>query len=138
MREVFQTEIKPKSSDRTFGLVMATVCLLVAFVPCWNGHPPRWFWVAPGAGFASFALLLPLSLRPLHLAWLRFGLVMQMIVSPFVLGLIYFGLFFPLGLWVRWRQDPLARRFDPAAASYWIVRDPATNPDPADRMPEQF
>jgi hypothetical protein len=51
---------------------------------------------------------------------------MNAVVSPVVLGAIFFGVFTPAGFVMRLvGRDAMARRFDPAAKSYWVKRDPA-------------
>jgi Saxitoxin biosynthesis operon protein SxtJ len=47
------------------------------------------------------------------------------VVSHAVLALVYFLILTPIGLAMRlFGRDPLARRFDPRASSYWIPRGP--------------
>jgi hypothetical protein len=50
-------------------------------------------------------------------------------VSHVILALVYYLVFTPVGLAMRiFRYDPMKRRFDDAAQSYWVVRDPAATP----------
>lgn len=54
------------------------------------------------------------ALLPLNKAWMRFGLLLGMIVSPIVLGLIFFGLFTPLAFFMRISgRDELRLKFKP-------------------------
>ena len=68
---------------------------------------------------------------------MKLGLVMFKVVNPVVLALIYGLTMVPIGLLMRLTgRDPLRLRIDPAAESYWIVREP---PGPApDTMINQF
>jgi hypothetical protein len=51
------------------------------------------------------------------------------VVSHVILALVYYLVFTPVGLAMRiFRYDPMNRRFDDAAQSYWVVRDPAATP----------
>ena len=51
------------------------------------------------------------------------------VVSTLLLGLIYYGLFTPVGLLFRvLGRDSMNRKFDPTADSYWIVRDERRTP----------
>jgi hypothetical protein len=83
------------------------------------------------------ALLWPAVLAPLNRIWTRFGLLLHRIVSPVVLGVMFFGVVTPMGLVMRaLGKDPLRLRFDPAARTYWIERRP---PGPApDTLNNQF
>lgn len=81
--------------------------------------------------FALLAVLAPHWLAPLNRGWLALGLLLGRVLTPVIMGLIYFGLVTPLAILARWRGvDPMRRRFDAAAQSYWIRRDPP-GPDPA-------
>jgi len=63
-------------------------------------------------------------LLPFNKLWMRFGFLLGLIVSPIVLGFIYFGLFTPISLIMRLvRRDELRLRLK-NRTSYWIIRDP--------------
>jgi hypothetical protein len=58
------------------------------------------------------------------------------VVSHVLLGLIYFGLLTPVGWLMKlFGYDPMERRFDRAAASYWVERERQTD---AGRYFKQF
>lgn len=62
-------------------------------------------------------------LLPLNKLWMQFGLLLGMIVSPIVLGLIFFGLFTPIALLMRLiGRDELCLNFV-ERNSYWIKRN---------------
>ncbi len=62
-------------------------------------------------------------LLPLNKLWMSFGLLLGMIVSPIVLGLIFFGIFTPIALLMKlFRRDELRLRFK-NKKSHWIVRN---------------
>jgi len=70
----------------------------------------------------------PRSLRWVYLALSYATYPIGFVVSHVVLGLIYYLVFTPVGLIMRlFRYDPLTRRFEAQAASYWKTR---TNPKP--------
>ena len=67
----------------------------------------------------------PTLLRPLNRAWMLLGLTLGRMITPIIMGLIFFGILTPIAWLARRRgADPMRRSFDPAAATYWIVRDP--------------
>src|SRR5262249_10838160 len=125
------------SSDRSFGLVFAGFFLIVGTWPLVHGRPLRVWAVGVAAVFLIAALVNPTWLGPLNRLWLRLGLLLQLIVSPVVLGLLFFLTVTPIGLLMRLTgKDPLRLRFDPLARSYWVERRP---PGPApDTMRQQF
>ena len=62
------------------------------------------------------------ALLPLNKLWMRFGLLLGMIVSPIVIGIIFFGLFTPIAMLMRLSgRDELRLKFT-QKASHWISR----------------
>ena len=62
------------------------------------------------------------ALLPLNKLWIRFGLLLGMIVSPIVLGVLFFGLFTPIAVLMRLSgRDEMRLRFS-RKASHWITR----------------
>ncbi len=125
------------SSDRSFGLVFAAVCALMAALGWWKGRPHAPYWTGAAATFATVALARPSLLGPLNRAWTRLGLLLFHVVNPIVMFLLYVLAIVPVGLVMRiLGKDPLRLRFEPVAASYWIPREP---PGPApETMKDQF
>ena len=116
----------PESSDRSFGVVFAGVFALIACWPLWAAQSPRWWALGVAATFALAAVVRPQILHPLNRAWLALGRLLHLVVSPLVMGAIFFLCVTPIG-WVMRRRGKdvlsLARRSD--LSSYWITRDRA-------------
>jgi hypothetical protein len=90
-----------------------------------------------GAAFLAAALLRPAVLAPLNRVWTRFGLLLHRIVSPVVLGIMFFVVITPMGLIMRaLGKDPLRLRLEREARSYWIERRPPG--PPPDTLNNQF
>jgi len=128
--------LKP-GSNRNFGFVFAAVFAVIALLPLWGGHPVRWWALIVAAVFALAALVKPDVLAPLNYVWFRFGMLLSRVMSPLVMGAVFFLCVTPLALLMRlFGKDPLALKYDRAAASYWIARTP---PGPAPgSMKNQF
>ena len=110
-------------SDRKFGWTFAILFFLVGAF----SHP--WM-MAVGAALAVITLTRAHWLAPFKGAWMKFGEVLNRVVSPIVMGVIFFAVFTPVAIVMRLAgRDALARRYEPAAPSYWKRRDP---PGPAD------
>ncbi len=113
------------SSNRSFGLVIAAALAIFglwAFV--FRGGDVRWWLVVPALVFVAAALVAPQTLAPLNRLWTRLGLLMHRVVNPVVMAAMYYGVVTPTGVIVRaLGNDLLKLRRDPAAASYWVVRD---------------
>ena len=69
----------------------------------------------------TLALLAPALLRPIQKGWLRIGGVLGYVNMRILLSLIFYAVLTPIG-WLRRiaGNDPLQRRFDKKALSYWI------------------
>ena len=110
-------------SDRKFGWTFAALFFLAGAF----SHP--WM-MAVGAAFAVVTLTRAHWLAPLKHAWMKFGELLNRVVSPIVMGIIFFAVFTPVAFVMRLaRRDALDRAYDPAAPSYWKRRDP---PGPGD------
>ena len=125
------------SSDRTFGLVFAALFVLIAVWPLIHSLSPRWWAGAIAAAFAIIAVVKPALLAGLNRLWTKLGILLGKVVSPIALGILYYGVLFPLGVVMRLTgQDPLRLKRDGAATSYWISRKPPG--PPPDSMTNQF
>jgi len=117
-------------SDRAFGLVMAGACAVFGSLPLLRLHAPVWWLYGVGAVFLAVALTRPALLAPLNRLWTRFGLLLHRVVSPVMLGAMYYGVMVPAGLIMRLvGRDPLRLKRDPRATTYWVERQPP-GPEP--------
>ncbi len=100
------------------------------------------FWAEGGAGwkpvaFWSLALVVPAAggvrpglLRVVYVAAATLTLPLGMLLSWIILMVIYYLVLTPIGLVLRLAgYDPMRRRFDPGASTYWAAREPAAEDD---------
>lgn len=119
----------PLPSDRSFGFTFVVVLALIAGWLWWTGRGGAGIAAAAGVLLLAISLVRPGLLRPANRAWMSFGTLLHRIVSPIVLGLIYFLVITPVALGMRLRgRDALKRRFEPDRPSYWEPRDPPGPP----------
>jgi hypothetical protein len=117
-------------SDRSFGLVFTAVFVVIGCLPLLKSGAVHFWALAVAAVFLGFALLAPKVLAPLNRVWTQFGLLLGRVVAPIVLFLVYCIAVVPTGLLMRLMgKDPLHRKFDQAASSYWVPRVPVGKPD---------
>lgn len=110
-------------SDRKFGWTFAVLFLLAGtFYSPWL--------IAISGVLAVITLTRAHWLAPVKRGWMKFGELLHHIMSPLVMGIVFFGVFTPVALIMRAiGRDALARGYEPAAPTYWKRRDP---PGPAD------
>jgi hypothetical protein len=128
---------EPRSSERNLGVTFAVVLALIGAVKLYRGSDAGLYWLAAAVPFLACAYLWTAPLRPLNAVWHRLGLLLFTVVSPIVMGAVFFVTVAPIGLLMRlFGKDPLRLTIDRAARSYWIERDP---PGPAGpQMKNQF
>lgn len=120
------------ASDRAFGLTVGGILAAIGLYRALLGSGPDWvagLLLLVGLVLLALGQLAAQRLAPLNRAWTRLGLLLFKIVNPVVMLLIYAIGIVPVGLIMRAvGHDPLRRRREPEAASYWIERQP---PGPA-------
>lgn len=109
---------------KKFGWLVGGVLMAIGAWFLWR-KDASWAAYVLGIGVVLVVLgsVMPTWLRWIHWLWMGLAVVLGRIVSPLVLGLIYYGIFTPVGLLARLRgRDFLQKRWEPESASYWQVR----------------
>jgi hypothetical protein len=126
-----------RGSDRNFGFVFAGVFTVVACLPLLSRHEPRWWALAVAAAFATVAVAQPAWLAPLNRLWAYVGMMLSRVVSPVVLGLIFFVCVTPTALILRLTgKDILGLRWERRRKSYWLAH--SLRGEASDTMKNQF
>ena len=120
-------------SNRKFGFFFAAVFSLLAGYCLYVGaYSLSWAFAGVAVLLALIAMLHANLFLPLNKLWMRFGLLLGLIISPIVLGLLFFLIFTPVGLLMRmFGRDELRLRTRDVG-TYWKPRDKA------DLAPESF
>ena len=110
-------------SNQSFGFFFSFV---FAFAGVYNYFSANIFLALVLMIFALIFLFITLinsdALEPLNKLWMRLGILLGRIVSPIVLGVIFFGLFTPIAILMRLSgRDELRLKFN-RQLSYWISR----------------
>ena len=113
-------------SNKKFGFFFSFVFFLFFAITFYYG--PNFLAVTFFGLFVSFlaiATFIPKVLLPLNKLWMKFGFLLGMIVSPIILGIIFFFLFTPISLIMKILRDELLLKKDNDKISYWKMRDPS-------------
>lgn len=123
---IFNVQIENPGTQelRKFGLVTgAIVAVLFGLLLPWifNYSWPLWPWVVTGIS-SLWGLVHPDSLFVIYRIWLKFGHVAGWINTRIILGIMFYLVFFPAGILMRFfGKDPMARKLDGAMNSYRII-----------------
>lgn len=110
-------------SNRTFGFFFAGVFAVAGVLLLRGGAPfPAILCFAAAAALVLVTLLRAELLLPLNTAWAVLGHLLGRIVSPIVLGVIFFGLFTPIGVVMRAAGRDELRLKRGTGGSYWQPR----------------
>ena len=120
-------------SNRSFGIVFFVVFLIIATYPLINGNELRLWSLIISLVFLFLGLVNSKILNPLNKLWFKFGIFLGKIISPLVMGIIFFLVVTPIGLLMRLlNKDLLNIKFNDNT-SYWIEKT-----DPKSKMKNQF
>ena len=118
-----KTESKIKiSSNRSFGLVFFVVFLIVALWPLKSGEDIRIWSLALSIIFFSLGILNSKLLTPLNKLWFKFGMFLGGIISPIVMGIVFFMVVTPTGIIMKLMGKDLLK-LKSKKNTYWINRE---------------
>ena len=120
-------------SNRSFGLVFFIVFFLIAIYPFFKGNDIRVWSLLLSLLFLILGLLNSKFLEPLNKIWFKFGIFLGKIISPIVMGIIFFLVVTPTGLLIKlFKKDLLNLNFN-NNKTYWINKS-----GPKSKMKNQY
>ena len=121
------------SSNRSFGIVFFIVFLLIALYPLsYSGEIRVWSAII-SLILLFLGLLNSKILTPLNKLWFKFGIFLSKMISPLIMGIIFFLVVTPIGLIMRiLGKDVLNLKYN-KNQSYWIEKK-----GPKSKMKNQF
>ena len=120
-------------SNRSFGIVFFAVFLIIAIYPLINSGELRLWSLIISIIFLVLGLVNSKILNTLNKLWFKFGIFLGKLISPFVMGIIFFLVVTPIGLLMRLlNKDLLNLKFN-NSHSYWIEKT-----EPKSKMKNQF
>ena len=121
------------SSNRNFGIVFFIVFILIGLWPLLNNETFRLWSLVIAFTFLILGLINSKILTPLNIVWFKFGLFLGKIVSPVIMGIIFFLVVTPIAFTMRIiGKDLLNLKFN-KNKSYWIEKA-----GPKSKMKNQF
>tara|TARA_B100000989_G_scaffold194893_1_gene147080 strand:+ start:227 stop:610 length:384 start_codon:yes stop_codon:yes gene_type:complete len=121
------------SSNRSFGIVFFIVFLLIALYPLIISENIRIWSLLTSLIFLILGLINSRILSPLNKIWFKFGILLGKIISPLVMGIIFFLVVTPIGIIMKiLKKDLLNLKYN-KNKSYWIEKT-----GPKSKMKNQF
>jgi hypothetical protein len=121
-----------KKNNILFGKLFFIFFLIVGFYPLISSEAIRVWSIILSIVFLILTIFRPNSFTFLNNLWTQFGIILGKIISPIVMGLVFFVVVTPIGLLVRiLKKDVMGLKR--GASSYWINRE-----DKLQSMKKQF
>ncbi len=108
-----------------FGGLLAAFAVVAGGMASWRfGAPTVGLWITGvGVGLSLLFFAVPPIRRYLYLGWMYAAFPIGATLSLLILAITYYGVMTPTGLLLRlFGKDPMQRRLDPSAQTYWIER----------------
>ena len=121
------------SSNRSFGIVFFIVFLIIALYPLTYSEEIRIWSTIISLIFLVLGLFNSKILTPLNKLWFKFGIFLGKIISPIIMGIIFFLVVTPIGLLMRLLGKDLINLKYNNNKSYWIEKK-----GPKSKMKNQF
>ena len=121
------------SSNRSFGIVFFVVFLLIALYPLTYSEEIRIWSAIISLIFLALGLFNSKILTPLNKLWFKFGIFLGKIISPIIMGIIFFLVVTPIGILMRLLGKDLINLKYNNNKSYWIEKK-----GPKSKMKNQF
>ena len=110
-------------SNRSFGIVFFIVFLIISIYPLLNDNSIRLWSLVIGIIFLILGLVESKILTPLNIIWMKLGMYLGIIVSPIVMGIVFFLVVTPISFIMKiLRKDLLNLKMN-KERTYWIEKD---------------
>jgi hypothetical protein len=110
------------SSNKSFGIVFFVVFLIISFFPMLKGESFRTWSLVLALIFLILGVLKSPYLSPLNNIWNKFGLLLGKVISPIVMGIIFFAVVTPIAYLMRLIGKDILGLKKNDDKSYWIEK----------------
>ena len=124
-------DIKRKNNI-TFGILFFIFFLIIGLYPLISNEPIRIWSITVSLALLIITVIKPNLFTSSNKLWVKFGILLGKIISPIVMGLVFFFVVTPIGILVKiLKKDVMGLKRE--ASSYWITRE-----DKIQSMKKQF
>ena len=111
------------SSNRSFGLVFFAIFLIISIWPLLDDKDIRIWSLIVSLIFLILGILNSNLLKPFNKIWFKFGIFLGKIVSPIIMGLVYFLVVTPTGFIMRFLGKDLLKLKKNKNNTYWLTKN---------------
>tara|TARA_B110000046_G_C12867009_1_gene344352 strand:+ start:103 stop:489 length:387 start_codon:yes stop_codon:yes gene_type:complete len=109
-------------SNRSFGIVFFFVFLIIGIFPIKNAENINYLLIAISLIFLFLGIINSKFLTPLNKIWFKFGIILGNVISPIIMGLIFFMVVTPTSFALKiFRKDILNLKKN-NDKTYWIIK----------------
>ena len=119
--------MKKKENNKEFGILFFIVFLIIGLWPLLNNSSIRIWALIIALLFLVLGILNLKILTPLKKGWIKFGELLGKIISPIIMGFIFFLIITPIGLFMRLIGKDLLNLKYNNDQSYWTKRSKDIN-----------
>lgn len=121
-----------RKNNITFGILFFVFFLIIGLYPLISNEPIRIWSIIVSLVFLNVTIIKPNLFTFLNKLWIKFGILLGKIISPIVMGLVFFFVVTPIGIFVKiLKKDVMGLKR--GQSSYWITRE-----DKIQSMRKQF
>ena len=121
-----------RKNNITFGILFFVFFLIIGLYPLISNEPIKIWSIIVSLVFLTVTIIKPNLFTFLNKLWIKFGILLGKIISPIVMGLIFFFAVTPIGIFVKiLKKDVMGLKR--GQSSYWITRE-----DKIQSMKKQF
>ena len=121
-----------KKKNITFGVLFFIFFLIIGLYPLISNEPIRIWSITVSLALLIITLINPNLFTFLNKLWIKFGILLGKIISPIVMGLVFFFVVTPIGVLVKiLKKDVMGLKR--GTSSYWLTRK-----DKVQSMKKQF
>ena len=123
MSKIMNNDKLQMSSNKSFGIVFFVFFLIISLFPLFKDGNIRIWAMVLAIIFLILGLLNSTILNPLNKIWIKFGILLGTIISPIVMGIVFFVVVTPTSLIMRiLGKNLLGLKKDNTKRSYWLER----------------
>ena len=110
-------------SNRSFGIVFFVVFLIIAIYPLLNDNSIRLWSLIISIIFFILGIINSKVLTPFNILWMKFGLILGKIVSPIIMGFVFFGVVTPISIIMKLLRKDLLNLRRNKKETYWLKKE---------------